>query len=110
MNRHTPIPPVSSKRSLVSLAAGRLLRQMRKILIALEHRRQVRHLSELDDRTLKDIGLSRAVVDGALAEPLTRDPSLMLVRSVERKAQVQGRSPEPRRERPLVKSANARCA
>jgi uncharacterized protein YjiS (DUF1127 family) len=73
MNRHTPIPPVSSKRSLVFLAAGRLLRQMRKILIALEHRRQVRHLSELDDRTLKDIGLSRAVVDGALAEPLTRD-------------------------------------
>jgi uncharacterized protein YjiS (DUF1127 family) len=110
MNRHTPAPLVPSKRSVVSLAVGRLLQQMRKMLIALEHRRQVRHLSELDDRTLKDIGLSRAEVDGALAEPLTRDPSLVLVRSAERRARVQGRCPEPRRERPMVRSVSTRCA
>ena len=38
---------------------------------------------ELDDRALKDIGLTRSDVDGALAEPLFRNRQV-LVRSVGR--------------------------
>ena len=47
---------------------------------------QVMRLTDLDDRALKDIGLLRADVEGALLEPLHKDPSKVL--SVRR--------PEPR--------------
>lgn len=73
MNRHALAPLIVSKRSVVSHAVGNLLRQIRNILTVLEHRCRIRHISELDDWILKDIGLSRAEVDGALAEPLTCD-------------------------------------
>lgn len=102
MNRHTPIPLASQERSILARAVGGLLRRAGGLVKALQHRREVRHLSEFDDRTLKDIGLSRAEVDGALAEPLHRDPSLVLVRSVERRAGIQPKPAEARRGRPLV--------
>ena len=44
---------------------------------------EIRSLADLDDRTLKDIGLIRSDVSGALAEPFYRNPSTVLVRSVE---------------------------
>ena len=46
---------------------------------ALRHRREVMRLAELDDRTLKDIGLLRSDVAGALGEPYATDPSRILV-------------------------------
>lgn len=46
---------------------------------ALRHRREVMRLAELDDRTLKDIGLLRSDVAGALAESYSTDPSRILV-------------------------------
>ena len=46
--------------------------------VALSHRRQIRRLCALDDRMLKDIGLTRSDVAGALSEPLSRDPSAIL--------------------------------
>ncbi len=111
MNRHTPIPLTPSKRSVLSRTLGGLLREVARIAKALEHRREVRHLAELDERTLKDIGLSRSEVDGALAEPLYRDPSLVLVRSVERRMRLRAVSPETKRPRPVVPLVNgARCA
>jgi len=45
---------------------------------ALLHRRSVYRLAELDDRTLKDIGLLRTDIDSALAEPFYRDPTTLL--------------------------------
>jgi uncharacterized protein YjiS (DUF1127 family) len=51
---------------------------------ALRHRREIKHLAEFDDRMLKDIGLTRSDVSSALSEPLTRNPSWVLVRSAER--------------------------
>lgn len=56
---------------------------------ALAHRRDVQLLLDLDERALKDIGLVRNDILGALAEPLIKDPStILLVRSVERRARL----------------------
>ena len=72
--------------SLVARAIVALIR-------ALSHRGDVKSLLEMDERCLKDIGLTRNDVLGALAEPLVKDPSrILLVRSVERRA----------RQRPMV--------
>ncbi len=51
--------------------AGKLVRTLR-------NRNEVRQLAELDDRSLKDIGLTRSDVQGALAASLLSDPSLIL--------------------------------
>ena len=45
---------------------------------ALRNRHEVRRLTDLDDRALKDIGLLRADVEGALLEPFHKDPSQVL--------------------------------
>lgn len=45
---------------------------------ALIHRRAVMRLSELDERGLKDIGLVRSDVEGALASSWLNDPSSIL--------------------------------
>jgi uncharacterized protein YjiS (DUF1127 family) len=62
------------------------MRQVAELVRAIEHRREVRHLAELDERFLKDIGLSRSDVASALSEPLYRNPSILLVRSAERRS------------------------
>jgi uncharacterized protein YjiS (DUF1127 family) len=63
------------------------LRQVKSLARALRHRREVLSLADLDERALKDIGLTRVDVIGALAQPLYKDPSRILqVRSVERRA------------------------
>lgn len=70
-------------RRVLSDALGRLLAVGR----ALNHRGEVRRLAELDERALKDIGLTRLDVIGALGEPLHRDPStVLMIRSVERRS------------------------
>jgi uncharacterized protein YjiS (DUF1127 family) len=45
---------------------------------ALIHRREILRLAELDERSLKDIGLVRSDVDGALATSWLKDPSTIL--------------------------------
>lgn len=45
---------------------------------ALIHRREVLRLGELDERGLKDIGLVRSDLDGALAVSWLSDPSVIL--------------------------------
>ena len=102
MNRHISTPAHPSRNSAVVRAVTDLFRQVISILRALEHRREVKALAELDERTLKDIGLSPGDVDGALAEPFFRNPSLVLVRRVERRS---GREADPVRKagpRPVV--------
>lgn len=79
----SPLAPVG----LLSLAlqGARLgARAARGAARAIAHRGEVRRLAELDDRALRDIGLVRSDVASALAEPLFRDPSTVLVRINER--------------------------
>ena len=55
-----------------------VLRQVRQLAVAFWHRRQVAGLLDLDDRMLKDIGITRFDVTAALSTPLHRDPTLDL--------------------------------
>lgn len=49
-------------------------------ITARRNRRAVGELAECDERMLKDIGLNRAVVEGALAAGFDQDPSALLRR------------------------------
>ena len=49
-----------------------------KLVRALRNRREIRQLAELDEHALKDIGLTRNDVQGALGASLMSDPSLIL--------------------------------
>jgi uncharacterized protein YjiS (DUF1127 family) len=56
------------------------------------HRREVYKLLEMDDRSLRDIGLIRNDVVGALAQPWAKDPSVvLLVRRVDRLSRLRTR-------------------
>ena len=83
------IPDADQSSSLITRAAAQLLQQMRAVLGVVEDRRAVLHLAEADDRFLKDIGLLRSDVDGALAEPFYRKSSVLLVRLAERRARAE---------------------
>ena len=86
MSRNT-FSPAETFATDVSLrrVAWLVLAKIVALFTALRHRSEIRSLGELDDRALKDIGLSRMDVDGALAQPFYRDPSRVLaLRSRER--------------------------
>lgn len=59
----------------IRIVAGRVTGLFR----AIAHRRAVGQLLELDDRALKDIGLVRNDVTGALASSIEADPSVVLI-------------------------------
>jgi uncharacterized protein YjiS (DUF1127 family) len=72
-------------RFLATLA--QVVRSILGIVRNIGNRGDVQMLLEMDERALKDIGLTRNDVLGALAQPLIKDPSkILLVRSVERRA------------------------
>ncbi len=65
---------------------------------AITHRREVRQLLELDERSLRDIGLVRSDVIGALDQPWVKDPSaILLVRSVDRRSRLRALATAARR-------------
>jgi uncharacterized protein YjiS (DUF1127 family) len=53
-------------------ARGSLTRLFDQLLSWLDRARQRRHLAELDDRLLRDIGLSRAEVEHEIERPFWR--------------------------------------
>ena len=52
----------------------------RRIAAAWRHRHDAAVLAGMDDRLLADIGLTRADLNDAIAEPLWRDPTAVLAR------------------------------
>jgi uncharacterized protein YjiS (DUF1127 family) len=96
--------------SLLTGAARAVFGSMVRLARALSDRQDVKRLMELDDRALKDIGLTRSDVDGALAEPLFRNPSTVLLRSVERRSRAEvGAVPSKRSTRPVVPLVKQAC-
>lgn len=71
-------------KSLSSVSAGATrvvalsVRPVKAVMKALIHRREVMRMGELDERSLKDIGLVRSDLDGALSVSWLSDPSLIL--------------------------------
>lgn len=71
-------------KSLSSVSAGAtrvaafVITPVVALVKALIHRREVLRLGELDERGLKDIGLVRSDLDGALAVSWLSDPSVIL--------------------------------
>src|SRR5918993_5424031 len=62
----------------VKRVGAAVLGHAKALAVALSHRRAVKRLCAWDNRMLKDIGLTRSDVIGALSEPLSRDPSAAL--------------------------------
>lgn len=81
--------------SLFSLGLS-VVKGIRNLALVIENRRQAYDLSHWGDRELKDIGLTRSDLTGALSLPLREDPTLHL-------ASLSGRSPRMKGEDTLRK-------
>jgi uncharacterized protein YjiS (DUF1127 family) len=100
----------TTRPSLVIGAVRAVFGPIARLARAISDRQDVKRLMELDDRALKDIGLSRSDVDGALAEPLFRNPSAVLLRSVERRSRADGSPVSAARSvRPVVPLVKQAC-
>jgi uncharacterized protein YjiS (DUF1127 family) len=55
-----------------------LVQAVRRIVVAIRHRRELARLAELDDRMLADIGLRRSDLDAVRSGPLLQDPTSIL--------------------------------
>ena len=69
--KQTSESPLRIAREWVRGRIGRIVR-------AYEGRRALRALARCDDRTLRELGLGRADLRGAAAEPFYRDPTELL--------------------------------
>jgi uncharacterized protein YjiS (DUF1127 family) len=74
----TRIAPGTRGSTFTMALAGIMLSAVKRMFVAIRNRRQVARLTDLDERTLKDIGLTRSEVMAALDQPLLRDPSMHL--------------------------------
>lgn len=59
--------------------AGVVANRVTTVFRALKHRHDAQMLAGLDERMLKDIGLTRSDLRDAYAEPIWRDPTAVLV-------------------------------
>jgi uncharacterized protein YjiS (DUF1127 family) len=68
---------IGQSRSIGTTAAA-LVRVIRRIVVAIKHRRALTRLADLDDRMLADIGLRRSDLTAASCTPLWQDPTSFL--------------------------------
>ncbi len=94
--------------SFVSAGVTRVTHQgfdgVKTLIRAIRNRRAILRLSELDERDLKDIGLVRSDVEGALATSWFNDPSSILGA----RSSVQGNAAAARREEGLRQASVSR--
>lgn len=75
-------PALSGLARLAGLVSARIV----EVFHAYKNRRAMAELGALDERMLRDVGLTRGDLRDAVSEPLWRDPSLLLVkRAAERR-------------------------
>ncbi len=104
------LAPLAAGAALLKAGAAAAFARAARLGTALGHRRAVRRLAELDDRTLKDIGLTRSDVTGALAQSLAVDPSRVLqVRRVAQRARSRAVAPVALASGPERDRAEAPC-
>lgn len=84
----TVVAPVGEALAQAMLAAAAATaRAVGAIWSAWDHRRALSQLGGLDDRMLRDVGLTRSDLRDAAAAPLLQDPTRVLVlRATERRA------------------------
>jgi uncharacterized protein YjiS (DUF1127 family) len=64
----------------IGTAAAAVVQAVRRIVVAIKHRRELTRLAESDDRMLADIGLSRSELDAVLSRTFWQDPTSILER------------------------------
>ena len=79
MTTTTSALPLPFAQAFIGFAAA-AARFGKRVVTAWRHRGDFVLLASLDDRMLRDIGLSRSDLNDALAEPMWRDPTAVLVR------------------------------
>jgi len=62
----------------IGTTAAAAVHAVRRIVVAIKHRRELARLAELDDRMPADIGLRRSDLDAARSGPLLQDPLSIL--------------------------------
>ncbi|RAI35489.1 hypothetical protein CH341_30870 [Rhodoplanes roseus] len=96
--RFVPLPGL---RAIVT-TIGTVAMRARHLAEAVKNRREAALLAGFNDRMLSDIGLTRGDVADAYAEPLWRDPTLLLARRAGERRQPRRRPPGARLHRLLV--------
>jgi uncharacterized protein YjiS (DUF1127 family) len=79
MTTLTSPAPTSGSQAFAAMGTA-VVRVGRWVAHAWRHRHDAATLASFDDRMLADIGLTRADLNDALAEPLWRDPTSILAR------------------------------
>ena len=97
MTTQTLPMPASSAAGRMARLAGTVVLRVAAFVRAYKHRRDMEMLGGFDDRMLRDIGLTRGDLRDAVAEPLWRDPTRVLVTRVGERRRA--RLPAPARPR-----------
>ena len=95
MTTHTLPLTAPSAFARISRLAGAAVLRVVEIARAYRNRRDMQLLSGFDDRMLRDIGLTRGDLCDAVAEPLWRDPTTVLVTRLRERRAAPRRVPAP---------------
>jgi uncharacterized protein YjiS (DUF1127 family) len=94
-----------------AMAILRFPANLKAAVQAWRNRSHVLSMTEMDDRMLSDIGLTRSDVASALASPLTTDPTTRLrIIAVERRAGNRAQARERRAEAKVIQLASLQAA
>ncbi|PTM39039.1 DUF1127 domain-containing protein [Bosea sp. 124] len=99
---------LSSVSAGATRAAALTITPVVALVKALIHRREVLRLGELDERSLKDIGLVRSDLDGALAVSWLSDPSVVLAERSSARSGVAATRREAGLQRPVKAAPGAK--